>query len=125
MLHVIIAEDLIDTDFVRDWCYGYEELKSHVQKYPPAWGEQITGVPAEQIVEVARLYANTKAAAIDLGNGVEHTPSSSDAIRAVAILMAVTGHWSPRLQCIRPVRCRYADTEIGQSDEAIHESNGR
>lgn len=92
MLHVIIAEDLIDTDFVRDWCYGYEELKSHVQKYPPAWGEQITGVPAEQIVEVARLYANTKAAAIDLGNGVEHTPSSSDAIRAVAILMAVTGH---------------------------------
>lgn len=92
MLHVIIGEDLIDTDFVRDWCYGYEKLKAHIKKYPPVWGECITGIPAAQIIEIARLYAQTKAAAIDLGNGVEHTPSSSDAIRAVASLMAVTGH---------------------------------
>lgn len=92
MLHVITGENLIDADFVREWCYGYNELKSHVRKYTPAWGAQITGVPAAQIIEVARLYAHTKAAAIDLGNGVEHAPSSSDAIRAIASLMAVTGH---------------------------------
>jgi anaerobic selenocysteine-containing dehydrogenase len=49
-------------------------------------------VPAGQIREIARLYATTKAATIDLGNRVEHTPSSNDAIRAVAILMAITGH---------------------------------
>ena len=92
MLHVITGESLIDAAFVRDWCYGYEALTAHVRQYTPAWGEEITGVPAEQIAEIARLYAGTKKAAIDLGNGVEHTPSSSDAIRAVASLMAVTGH---------------------------------
>ena len=92
MLHVITAENLIDSEFVRDWCDGYEALKAHVGKYTPAWGETISGVPAAQIIEVARLYATTKAAAIDLGNGVEHAPSASDAIRAVASLMAVTGH---------------------------------
>jgi anaerobic selenocysteine-containing dehydrogenase len=63
-----------------------------VKQYPPAWAEKITGVPESQIIEVARLYATTKRAAIDLGNGVEHAPSSNDAIRAVAILMAITGH---------------------------------
>jgi anaerobic selenocysteine-containing dehydrogenase len=92
MLHVIIGENRIDDDFVRDWCFGYDALKAHVQKYTPEWGESITGVPAKQIIEISRLYAGTRAACIDLGNGVEHAPSASDAIRAVASLMAVTGH---------------------------------
>ncbi len=92
MLHVIMNENLIDAPFVENWCYGYDALKTHIQQYPPAWGETVTGVPAGQISEVARLYATTKKAVIDLGNGVEHAPSSSDAIRAIAILMAITGH---------------------------------
>ena len=92
MLYVIVNENLIDTDFVNTWCSGYDKLREHIQQYPPAWGETITGVPADQIAQVARLYATTKKAVIDLGNGVEHAPSSNDAIRAVAILMAITGH---------------------------------
>ncbi len=92
MLHVVVEEDLIDHQFVEQWCNGYEELREHVKKYPPEWAEGITGVPAEQIAEVARLYATTKRASIDIGNGVEHAPSSNDSIRAVAILIAITGH---------------------------------
>ena len=92
MLHVVVNENLIDKEFVDQWCFGYKELKAHIQKYPPAWAEKITGVPAEQIVDVARTYAKTERACIDLGNGVEHAPSSNDAIRAVAILIAITGH---------------------------------
>ncbi|MDD4766662.1 MAG: molybdopterin-dependent oxidoreductase [Desulfotomaculaceae bacterium] len=92
MLNVIIGENLIDAPFVEAWCYGYEQLRAHIRKYPPEWGERISGVPAGQIQEIARLYATTRAATIDLGNGVEHAPSSSDAIRSVAILMAITGH---------------------------------
>ncbi|MBP2645966.1 MAG: putative anaerobic dimethyl sulfoxide reductase, chain reductase precursor [Firmicutes bacterium] len=92
MLHVVVNEELIDKEFVEKWCYGYELLKEHIQKYPPAWAEKITGVAAEQIYEVARLYATTKRASIDLGNGVEHAPSANDSIRAVAILIAITGH---------------------------------
>lgn len=92
MLHVVIGEDLIDHGFVEKWCHGFKRLQDHVRQYTPNWAEVICGVPAGQIEEVARLYATTPRATIDLGNGVEHTPSSNDAIRAVAILMAVTGH---------------------------------
>ena len=92
MLNVIIAEDLIDHAFVEKWCYGFKRLKTHVKQFNTKWAETICGVPASQIEEVARLYATTSRAAIDLGNGVEHTPSASDAIRAIAILMAITGH---------------------------------
>ncbi len=92
MLHVVVNENLIDKPFVEQWCYGYDKLKGHVQKYPPAWAEKITGVPADQITRIARLFATTKRAGIDLGNGVEHMPASNDTIRAVAILISITGH---------------------------------
>jgi anaerobic selenocysteine-containing dehydrogenase len=92
MLNVVVNENLIDKEFVDKWCHGYAELKEHVQKYPPSWAEKISGVPAKQITEVARLYATTKRAAIDVGNGLEHAPSCSDAVRAIAILQAITGH---------------------------------
>ena len=92
MLNVVIGEDLIDHAFVEKWCYGFNRLQAHVRQYDSKWAENISGVPASQIEAVARLYATTPCAAIDLGNGVEHTPSASDAIRAIAILMAITGH---------------------------------
>lgn len=92
MLHVVVGEDLIDHAFVEKWCYGFGELREHVRQYSPEWGETVSGVPADQIREFARLYATTKRACIDLGNGVEHASASNDSIRAIAILIAITGH---------------------------------
>jgi anaerobic selenocysteine-containing dehydrogenase len=92
MLHVVINENLLDQAFVSQHCYGFEELKKHVGKFTPQWAASITGVPASQIIEVTRLYGSTKAAAIDTGNGLEHAPSASDAIRAISSLIAITGH---------------------------------
>jgi anaerobic selenocysteine-containing dehydrogenase len=92
MLHIVVNEDLIDHEFVENWCYGYAELKEHIQQYTPEWASKITGLDVQQIIDVTRLYATTKRAGIDLGNGIEHTPASNDVIRAVGILIAITGH---------------------------------
>ncbi|MFC1839493.1 molybdopterin-dependent oxidoreductase [Thermodesulfobacteriota bacterium] len=92
MLNVVINENLIDKEFVENYCYGFDKLKVHVQKYPPEWAEKITGVSSGEIKETARIYATTKKASIDLGNGLEHAPSASDAIRSIGILIAITGH---------------------------------
>jgi anaerobic selenocysteine-containing dehydrogenase len=92
MLHVVINEKLYDAEFVKNWCYGFDQFKEHVQQYTPEWAEKITGVPAAQIQEVARVYATTPNASIDCGNGPEHCPASNDAFRAIAALIAITGH---------------------------------
>ena len=92
MVHVVIKEALIDHDFIEKWCFGFDRLKAHIQKYSPAWAETITGVPATQIESVAKRYATTTRASIDIGNGLEHSSSASDAIRAISILIAITGH---------------------------------
>lgn len=100
MLHVIFAEEWYDKEFVERWCYGVDAFCEHIRAYTPQWGEAVTGVAAEQICEAARLYAGTDKAVIDVGNGVEHAASCSDAVRAIAILIAVTGHLD-RLGCNR------------------------
>ncbi|MFC1948042.1 molybdopterin-dependent oxidoreductase [Chloroflexota bacterium] len=92
MLNVVINENLYDREFVDKWCYGFDKIVPHIQKYTPEWGETITGLPAEQIRKVARLYARTKAACIYAGNAFDQAVSSNNAVRAVAILIAITGH---------------------------------
>jgi anaerobic selenocysteine-containing dehydrogenase len=92
MLNVIISEKLYDADFVAQWTYGFEKLSKHILKYTPQWAEPITGISRYQIAEISRTYATTKPACIDHGNGLEHAPSSNHAVRAIAILMAITGN---------------------------------
>ncbi len=92
MLNVVINEELYDAEFIEKWCYGFDRLVPHIQKYTPEWAEPITGLPAAQIREVARLYATTRAACINAGNGFDQAVDSNNAVRAVAILMAITGH---------------------------------
>ena len=93
MLNYIIKEELYDKDFVSKYCYGFEKLEDHVEIYSPEWAENITGLPASQIKKIAHEYATTKRAAIDVGNGIEHAASASDAARSIAIMIAITGHF--------------------------------
>ena len=60
-------EDLIDHEFVDNWCAYYDELKEHCQQFTPEWAAAITGVSVEDIVASARLYANADRGAIQWG----------------------------------------------------------
>lgn len=93
MLNYVIKNELYDREFVSEYCYGFDELERHIQEYSPEWAEDITGIPADQTRKIAQEYATTKKAAIDYGNGLEHSPSASDAARSIAILIAITGHF--------------------------------
>jgi anaerobic selenocysteine-containing dehydrogenase len=92
MLHVIINEKLYEAQFVSEWTFGFDKLIQHIQKYSPDWAAPITGIPADQIKDLARTYATTKPACIDHGNGLEHAPSSNGAVRSIAIMMTITGN---------------------------------
>ena len=91
MINVIINEGLYDRDFVSEWCHGFDELREHVQKYTPEWAEKITGVPKEDIIWLAREYANTKRACIRFSEAPQKADLPTFA-RAIPILIAITGH---------------------------------
>jgi anaerobic selenocysteine-containing dehydrogenase len=92
LLNVMVGEGLYDADFVARWCYGFDELRAHIQKYTPEWAEPITGVSAEQIREVARLYGKAKSACIMAGNAFDQTAASNNAVRALGIMIAISGN---------------------------------
>ena len=74
LMHVLIAEDLYAKEYVQTCTVGFEELKAAVENYPPERAEEISGVPAEQIREVARLLAANRPAMLIYTLGItEHT----------------------------------------------------
>jgi thiosulfate reductase / polysulfide reductase chain A len=93
LLHVVIAEDLVDHDFVEKWCHGFAELREHVAGYTPEFVSEITGVPASDIVAAARLYASSGPAALVTGRGIDQLGhNTAPTHRALAILRAITGN---------------------------------
>ncbi len=92
MLKVIMDEGLYDKEFVDKWTYGFDKLRELIQRYPPERVEKITGVSAETISEVARLYATTKPACIEVGNGIDQHTNAVQTSRAIAILITLSGN---------------------------------
>ncbi len=92
MAHTIIKENLYDRAFVEKWVIKFDEIKKHVEPLTPEWAEKITAVPAERIYELARLYATTEGAVIQDGNGLDMHTTGVDMVRAIVLLIALTGN---------------------------------
>ncbi|MBA3902599.1 MAG: nitrate reductase [Rhodocyclaceae bacterium] len=62
MLHVLLWEDLIDRDFIRDHTEGFDALRDAVREITPAVAASVCGIAAEDIVTAARWFGGAKAA---------------------------------------------------------------
>jgi anaerobic selenocysteine-containing dehydrogenase len=93
MLNVIIDQGIYDKEFVDKWCLGFDELEAVVERYPPDRVETITWVPAEKIVEAARLYATSKPSLLSwgLGNSLLGKGTMS-AVLGKCFLRAISGN---------------------------------
>lgn len=69
-----------------------EMLRELIQQYPPSRAAEITGVPEDQLVRLARAYATQKPAAIHTNNGLGRTYHGDTIFRALGTLAALTGN---------------------------------
>jgi anaerobic selenocysteine-containing dehydrogenase len=92
--HVIIEAGLFDREFVNSWTTGFAEYRDLARSFAPDVAEKITGVPADQIIRAARLFAGTKPAAIMTGASptVHHTNGLQNQ-RAITALIGLTGNY--------------------------------
>ena len=104
MLNVIIAEDLVDRKFVDSRTEGFEELKEAVAGYTPRKAAEITGVPAEKIVEAARIYAGGKKGTIIYAMGITQHTSGVDNVMSCANLAMLTGNIGRESTGVNPLR---------------------
>ncbi|HZX25989.1 MAG TPA: molybdopterin oxidoreductase family protein [Telluria sp.] len=97
MMHVLIAEDLLDHDYIARHTLGFEDLKARAAEYPPARVAAICGITEDEVVNLAREYGQTakrgEAVAIRLNYGVQRVHGGGMSVRAIACLPALVGAW--------------------------------
>jgi len=91
MLHVLKREGMIDRAFLAQNSVGWDELEPVIDRCTPDWAAPITGVPAAQIEEAARIYGNGPSL-LWLGQGLQRQPTGGNVFRAVGLLPAATGN---------------------------------
>lgn len=113
MLHVIIAEELHDAEYVAAHSVGFEQLAERVQAWTPQRAQQITGIPAERITKLAHVYATRKPAAIRINYGMQRHFGGGMAIRTITCLPALVGAWKQQgggIQLSTSGQLRHQDT---------------
>ena len=93
VMHVLFKEGYADRAYMAKYADVPAELEAHLQSRTPEWAEGITGGPAAQIVEFARLYGRTQRSYIRAGYGFTRSRNGSSNMHAVTCLPTVTGAW--------------------------------
>ena len=93
MMNVLFDRGLIDDDYVARHTTGIAELRQRAGEYAPDRVAAITGLPAQDIIRLATTYGGAKAAFIRVNYGLQRHAGGGMAVRTIACLPALTGHW--------------------------------
>ena len=88
----IIHAGLVNEAFVERATTGFEEYRATVEPYTLERGEEITGVPAATIRELAHAYARADRAQICWTLGITEHHNAADYVFALINLALLTGH---------------------------------
>ena len=104
MMHVIIKEGLHDKAFVEERTEKFDEMKALLDKYTPEYVESITGIPARQLIEAARLYAKAPAASILYCMGITQHTTGVDNVKSCCNLAMLCGNVGVHAGGVNPLR---------------------
>lgn len=93
LIHVIIRDGLVNYNFVRNNCHGFNELREHVIQYTPKWAEEKTGISAKVIEEIAWEFAKEAPHVLAIApRRLTRYGYDVQTARAIAILNALMGN---------------------------------
>jgi len=96
MMHVILRDGLEDREYIAQMTHGFEQLRERARDYTPERVAVWTGMTPGEIEQLAREYAATRPSVIRLNYGVQRSDNGGAAVRAIAMLPALTGAWKYR-----------------------------
>jgi anaerobic selenocysteine-containing dehydrogenase len=96
LMHQLITHDWLDHDYIDRHTLGWDALRERALLWSPERAAEVCGVPAQQIIDLARAYGTTQPAAIRLNYGMQRVRGGGNAVRAVACLPALVGAWRHR-----------------------------
>lgn len=91
LMHVLIAEGLIDQNFIENRTEQFAELKANVNDYPPEKVAALCGIPADRLREIARAIGRSKNMMVFWGMGISQHTHGTDNARCLIALCLLTG----------------------------------
>ncbi|MPZ93740.1 MAG: molybdopterin-dependent oxidoreductase [Propionibacteriales bacterium] len=82
IVHVLVAERLVDERFVTDRTTGYDDVRRLVAGFWPEQVERVTGVPADDIRTAARMLGQAAHAMVLTARGAEQHAKGTDTVLA-------------------------------------------
>ena len=104
MAHVIVRDELFDAEFVRERTEEFEALRRHLVDKTPQWAESISGVPAADIEQAARWYAEAERGAIYYTLGITEHICGVDNVQSLCNLVLLTGNIGREGTGLNPMR---------------------
>lgn len=92
LINQLIQNEWYDKEFVRTRVAGFEELKKEAAHYTPEVVEDITGVPAKEVVRIAKLLADHRPGTVVWCMGITQHHIGSSNTRACCILQLMLGN---------------------------------
>jgi anaerobic selenocysteine-containing dehydrogenase len=93
MMYVMVTENLHQPAWIAAHTVGWEPLLERIMQFPPERTAQITGLPVETIVELARSYATTTPALLRVTDGINRHTNGGQTVRTLACLPAIIGQY--------------------------------
>jgi formate dehydrogenase alpha subunit len=104
MLNVILSQGWYNRAFVEERTEGFEAFADSLKEYTPEAVEKITGVRAADIVEAARLYAQSPNSSVLYAMGITQHAVGTNNVLALANLAMATGQVGKPYSGINPLR---------------------
>ena len=102
--HVVRREGLLDEEFIRTRTEGYEELEQLLELYTPEAVEEISGIPADELVRAGRMYGEAQTGCLLWGLGVTEHKYGSEVVQLLCNLAMMTGKVGKRGSALLPLR---------------------
>jgi len=93
LMHVMVREGWLDRDFIERHTLGFDALAQRARQFPPDRVAAICSIRADEIEQLAHDYWHTRPALIRLNYGMQRARGGGNAVRAIACLPALAGHW--------------------------------
>ncbi len=104
MAHVVVKEKLYDEEFIAERTEGFNDYLESLEEYTPEWAESVSGVPADDIRQAARIYANAERASIYWGMGISQSTHGTDNTLTLVNLALMCGHLGKSGTGLNPLR---------------------
>ena len=92
LMHIIFKNGWEDKSFIEGRVYGMDKIREEAKKWTPEETENVTGIPAAKIVQVATILAKNRPGTVVWALGITQHSTGTSNTRILPILQLVLGN---------------------------------